>query len=66
MNMEMNNNKIVLFIFKTAHYINNNNKILLISVTFFFYIYLLSLIGIMEQPLSSFVTHSLYNKLLKE
>ncbi len=60
MNMEINNNKVVVFILKTANKINNNNKIILISITFFF-----SLIGIMEQSLSSFVTHSLY-KLLKE
>ncbi len=62
MNMEMYNSKVVVFIIKTANYINNNNNI---SITFFFP-YLLSLIGIMEQSLSSFVTRSLYNKLLKE
>ncbi len=45
---------------------NNNNKIILISIALFLFQYLLSLIGIMEQSLSSFVTHSLYNKLLKE
>ncbi len=61
MNMEMYNSKVVFFIIKTANYINNNNNI---SITFF--PYLLSLIGIMEQSLSSFVTRSLYNKLLKE
>ncbi len=65
MNMEINNNKVVFFIIKTANYINNNNKIIFISITFFFR-YPLSLIGIMEQSLSSFVTDSLYNKLLKE
>ncbi len=59
MNMEMNNNKVV-FIIKTANYINNNKKIIYISITSF------ELIGIMEQSLSSFVTHSLYNELLKE
>ncbi len=63
MNVEINNNKVVFFIIKTANYINNNNKIIFISITFFFDI--LCLIGIMEQSLSSFVTHSLYNKLLK-
>ncbi len=66
MNMEINNNKVVFFIIKTANYINKNNKIILISITVFFYRYLLSLIGITEQSLSSFVTHSLYNQLLKE
>ncbi len=66
MNVEINNNKVVFFIIKTANYINNNNKIIFISITLFFFDILLSLIGIMEQSLSSFVTHSLYNKLLKE
>ncbi len=33
MNMEINNNKVVLFIIKTANYINANNKIILISIT---------------------------------
>ncbi len=66
MNVEINNNKVVFFIIKTANYINNNNKIMFICITLFFFRYPLNLIGIMEQSLSSFVTHSLYNKLLKE
>ncbi len=37
MNMEINNNKVV-FIIKTANYINNNNKIIYISITSFFFI----------------------------
>ncbi len=64
MNMEISNNKVVFFIIKTANYINNNNKIILISITFFISIEFKR--NIMEQSLSSFVTHSLYNKLLKE
>ncbi len=57
MNMEMNNNKVVLFILKTTNEINNNNKIILISITLHFFRYLLSLIGIMEHTLSLFVTN---------
>ncbi len=64
MNMEISNNKVVFFIIKTANYINNNNKIILIYITFFISIEFKR--NIMEQSLSSFVTHSLYNKLLKE
>ncbi len=55
-------NEHVLFILKTANEMNNNNKTKLISITLLFF----SLIGIMEQSLSSFVTDSLHNKLLKE
>ncbi len=44
MNMEINNNKVVFFILKTANYINNNNKIILISLTSFFSRYILSLL----------------------
>ncbi len=55
-------NEHLLFILKTANEMNNNNKTKLISITLLFF----SLIGIMEQSLSSFVTDSLYNKLLKE
>ncbi len=64
MNMEMNNNKVVVFILKTANKMNNNNNNINLY-NFGFFQYLLSLIGIMEQSLSSFVTNSLY-KLLKE
>ncbi len=63
MNMEMNNNKVV-FILKTANKINNNNKIILFAMIFFFFS--ISSEFNMEHSLSSFVTHSLYNKLLKE
>ncbi len=37
MNMEINNNKVVLFIIKTANYIKANNKIIWISITLFFF-----------------------------